>query len=318
MTFAAIKGKVFLQEPLSAHTTFRIGGPCRAWVEPRDERELKKILKLAASKKKKIFIIGMGSNILAPDKRLNGIVICLRSGYFSKLRFTGTKVIAGAGLPLEKIINLACRKGLGGIEGLTGIPGTLGGAIFMNAGYADRVADRLESVRVMDIKSGRTFALKKSREENLTEKSSRIFTESCPEKFYGGKKIKFNYRHSGLDGYIILEASFGLRKTDKKKLMEAKNRFLRAKSSNQPLASACAGCVFRNPEGALPAARYIDMLGFKGKKIGGAMVSEKHANFIINTGQAKARDVIRLARLIRKSVKTKFKIELIPEIVILN
>ena len=290
--FSGIKGRVLFEEPLSDHTTFRIGGPCRIWVEPREEGELRKILKLAASKKKKVFIIGMGSNVLPRDKGLNGIVICLRSGYFKKLRFAGTGVTAGAGVLLGNAVNLACKKGLRGIEGLAGIPGTIGGAIFMNAGYKANISDCLESVRIMDKKSGKTSVLKKG-------------------------KIKFSYRHSGLDGYIILEAAIALKKADKKKLLERRNKFLRIKKSEQPIGSASAGCVFKNPGGALSAARCIDMLGLKGKKIGGAEISSKHANFIVNSGGAKAKDVIKLMNFVKKRVKEKFSIDLKTEIQII-
>jgi len=290
--FSKINGKVLFNEPLKGHTTFRIGGPCGVWVEPRGERDLREILKLAKKRKKRTILIGAGSNILPGDAAAGGVVIHLGGKHFKKARFTGRKVKAGAGISLAYLVDLLCKKGLAGMEGLAGIPGTLGGAIFMNAGYKGNISDCLESVRVMDKKSGKTSVLKK-------------------------KKIKFNYRHSGLDGYIMLEATLALKKADKKKLLKIRNSLLRIKRSEQPMGKACAGCVFKNPANALPAARYIDMLGFKGKRIGGAKVSERHANFIINTRNAKARDVLRLMDTIKERVKSKFGVELVPEIEIL-
>lgn len=280
-------------EPLSRHTTFRIGGPCSAWVEPQNETDLKEILKLAKAKNKRIILVGKGSNILPRDSGVNAIAIHLGSRRFKRVSFSGRKVTAGAGVTLANLINAACQKGLGGMEGLSGIPGTLGGAIFMNAGYEGNISDCLEYVRVMDKKSGKTFALKKT-------------------------QIKFNYRHSNLNGYIILEAILCLKKYAKRKLLERKNILLKIKKDRQPIGQPSAGCVFKNPKGAFPAARYIDALGFKGKRIGDAMVSGKHANFIVNLKNAKFSDVSRLIAIIQKKVKSEFKVELVPEIVILQ
>jgi len=285
---------VLFDEPLKKHTTFRIGGPCGVWVEPRSERDLREILKLAKAKNKKAYLIGKGSNLLARDSGLNGIVIHLGARLFKRVFFFGHKVTAGAGVRLSNLINFTCRNGLWGIEGLAGIPGTLGGAIFMNAGYNGNISDCLESVRVMDKKSGKIFVLKK-------------------------RQLKFSYRHSSLDGYIILTATISFKKGNKEKLLEKKNELLRIKKAEQPLDSPNAGCIFKNPggTGAPAAARYIDMLGFRGKQIGGARVSKKHANFIVNSKNAKASDVLRLIGMIRKRVKSKFGVEMATEIVML-
>jgi len=315
--FSKIKGKVLFNEPLKRHTTFRIGGPCGVWAEPRSERDLREILKLAKARKKRTVLMGAGSNILPGDRAASGVVIHLGGKYFKRVHFSGRKVTAGAGISLAYLINLLCEKGLGGTEGLAGIPGTLGGAIFMNAGYRGNISDCLESVRVMSKKSGKISVLKKSRKENSAEGSLRDPAEFHQEKLHAGKKIKFSYRHSGLYGYIILEATLSLKKSDKKKLLKKRNKVLRVKKSEQPLGSMNAGCVFKNPGRALPAALYIDMLGFKGKRIGGAKVSEKHANFIINEKGAKASDVLRLMDIIKKRVKSEFGVELAPEIEIL-
>lgn len=291
-SFPKIKGRILFNEPLSRHTTFRIGGPSRAWVEPSDEGGLKKILKFAASERKKAFAIGMGSNILFGEKGFDGIVIHLGKRAFKNIKSAGRKITAGAGVPLGSLVNAACSAGLSGLEGLVGIPGTLGGAIFMNSGYRGSISDCLEEVRVMDKAGGDTRIIKR-------------------------KGIKFGYRDSGiLSDFIILGATLSLGKGDRKSLLKKKNILLDAKRNEQPLDSFSAGCVFKNPGGRLSAARYIEMSRLKGKRIGDAEISEKHANFIVNLKRAKRNDVVRLMEIVRKRVKSQFNVELEPEIII--
>ncbi len=291
LRFPKIKGKVLFNEPLFKHTTFRVGGPSGIWVEPEDETALKKILTFAKSKRKKTLIIGKGSNILAEDGGFNGIAIHL-GGRFKNITFSGTKVTAGAGAMLRRLVDLACKKGLKGMKGLVGIPGTVGGAVFMNSGYRQSISDCLREVRVMDKTSGSTRVIKR-------------------------KNFRFGYRHSNLDRYIILEAQFRLKPGKKEILLKRKKALLEIKKREQPLGSFSAGCVFRNPKGKISAARYIDMAGLKGKRIGNAEVSRTHGNFIINLKNAKAGDILRLIGFIRKRVKSEFEVDLIPEIVIL-
>ena len=287
-----IKGKILFNEPLFKHTTFRIGGPCKIWIEPQSECELRKILKFAKSKKKKIFVIGMGSNVLPRDRGFDGIVIHLGGRHFKGVHFRGLKVTAGAGVMLAYLVNLTCKKGLKGIEGLVGIPGTLGGAIFMNSGYVGKISDCLEEIKVMDKDSGNTRTIRK-------------------------KNLKFGYRQSSLDRYIILEVTLRLRRANKKLLLKRKKELLKIKKDEQPLWGFNAGCIFRNPKGKISAAQYIDMSGFKGKTIHGAKVSPRHANFIINSKNAKATDVLRLMELIKKRVKSHFNVDLTTEIKVL-
>ncbi len=289
--FPKIKGRAIFNEPLFKHTTFRVGGPSGIWVEPEDETALKKILTFAKSKRKKTLIIGKGSNILAEEGGFNGIAIHLGGG-FKNITFSGTKVTAGAGAMLSHLVDLACKKGLKGMEGLVGIPGTVGGAVFMNSGYRQKISDSLREVRVMD----------------RTDGSIRIIKR---------KNFRFGYRYSNLDRYIILEAQFRLRAGKKEILLQRKKALLEIKKREQPLGSFSAGCVFRNPKGKISAARYIDMSGLKGKRIGNAEVSRTHANFIINLKNAKAGDISRLIGFIRRRVKSEFSVDLIPEIVIL-
>ena len=290
--FPKIKGRLLFNEPLFRHTTFRIGGPCRVWAEPRNEDELKKILKFTGRGGRGLFVIGMGSNILFKEEGFNGTLVHLGADFFKKVKFAGTRVTVGAGLSLGHLINLACSEGLLGIEGLVGIPGTLGGAIFMNSGYRGNISDVLEEVRVMDRATGKVGAVKR-------------------------KDLKFGYRDSGdLCNYIILGATLRLKKHKKEALRRRKNKFLKIKKEEQPLGHFSAGCIFKNPGSKFSAARYIEMSRLKGKRIGDAMVSERHANFIVNLKEAKERDVSRLISFVRKRVKSQFDIDLTPEITI--
>ena len=287
--FPKIKGRIRFNEPLRAHTTFGIGGPCAAWIEPESENALKRILKFAAARSKKVFMIGAGSNILFRDKTFNAMVIHLGGRCFTKISFSGTKVRVGAGALLGLVVSRACKKGLSGVEGLAGIPGTMAGAIFMNSGYRQTIAHSLGEIKVMDKKSGNICTLKR-------------------------KNIKFGYRHSGLDSYIILEATLNLKRNKKSALTKKRAGLLLARKETQPLDYRSAGCVFKNPDNRIPAGLYIEMSQLKGKKIGDAMVSQKHANFIINVKNAKANDVLRLIKIVQKRVKSRFNINLVPEI----
>jgi len=284
-----IGGSVLFNERLSKHTTFRIGGPCKVWIEPKNEKELKKILKITSEKKEKILIMGLGSNMLIKDKGFNGAVINLGSKFFKKVRIKGTSVFAGAGVKLASLIERCYEKSLEGLEELVGIPSTVGGAVFMNASYMRTTSDFIKSVRVMNKNDGTIKVLKR-------------------------KDIKFEYRHSDLDVFIILEVEFSLEKANKKFLLEKKKRLLAHKRITQPIGSFSAGCIFKNPKGEISAAKYIDMLGLKGKKKGKAEISKKHANFIINRKNAKAEDVLHLMDVIKKRVKGKFGKTLIPEV----
>ncbi|MBN1353968.1 MAG: UDP-N-acetylmuramate dehydrogenase [Candidatus Omnitrophica bacterium] len=289
--FPSIKGGVLFNEPLWRHTTFRIGGPASVWTEPADWDSLREILRFAAEKRKKTVVLGGGSNVLFADSGFRGIVIHLCRGDFKKMRFSRREIISGAGVALSSLINACRRKGLTGLEGMTGVPGSLGGAIFMNAGYCGSVSDVLKRVTVMDKKSGRIFCINQ-------------------------KNIKFGYRHSNLGRYIILEAVMRLERGNIKDIESCVKNYIRLKREKQPLGCPSAGCVFKNPEGDIAAAEYIENAGLKGKKAGGAEISKKHANFIINSGNAKAKDVLRLIALVKRRVRKLYKVNLAPEIAI--
>lgn len=290
--FPEIESTALFNEPLFKHTTFRIGGPCRVWVEVANETDLKKILFFGKATRKKIFIIGTGSNVLVRDRGFKGIVMHLSGKHFTTMDFFGTRVRTGAAVLLSRLVYLVCRNGLAGLEGLAGIPGTVGGAIFMNSSYKQNISDYLEEIKVMDKFNGNIQIIKR-------------------------KNIERGYRHSNLDRYIILEATFRLISKDKKLLLKKRSEFLNIKKREQPLASFSAGCIFRNPDKRTSAARYIDMLGLKGKRIGDAKISERHANFIVNVKKAKSADVLRLITFIKKCVKSQFNVDLTPEVIII-
>jgi UDP-N-acetylmuramate dehydrogenase len=284
----SLKKKVKLAEPLSLHTTFKIGGPARYFFTPENIHDLRFILKLAKKNKLKIFVIGKGSNLLIPEKGIYGIVINLSQPYFKKIVFKGNYLKVGSGTLLPEVIRRSSLKGLSGFESLSGIPATVGGALMMNAGIPNfNISDLVEQIKVIDY-------------------NGKI-------KVFRRKKLKFSYRRSNLTKLIILEAFFKLAKTSIKDTESAIKRYLQQRRETQDLSWASAGCIFKNPRGDF-AGRLIDRCGLKGKNIGGAFISNKHANFIINKGKATSRDVLKLMEMIKEEVKKRFNINLKPEI----
>lgn len=282
------------REKLSLHTSFRIGGPAVIWAEPKDNKELKKTLILAKKESIPAFIMGGGSNVLANDKGFNGIVIHLGSPYFKKAIIRGKTVKVGAGYSMAALVMLCCNKGLSGLESLIGIPGTVGGAVFMNAGgwsspLYKNIGDYVSALKVMDY-DGNMKILKKD-------------------------DIDFGYRNSNLSRYIILEVVLTLGREARSVLVSRCSKFLNIKRQKQVLDMPSAGCVFKNPENfQFTTGQMIDMLGLKGKRMGGAEISKKHANFIVNKKNATSADVFKLIDLIKTKVMDNYKIELELEI----
>ena len=285
-----LESKVKFSEPLWQHTTFRIGAACDYFIEPKDIIELKLLIKLLKRYKISFQVLGSGSNVLVCGSRVRGAVVHLAGRYFKKISFKKCFCEVGAGCRLSKLISSASRRSLTGHEFLMGIPGTVGGALMMNAGKSSGrggIGDFVEHVKVMDRK-GRVSVIKKN-------------------------GLKFGYRKSNLRNYIILEARLRFSKGNQKEIMSRINEFISYRKSSQDCTSLSAGCIFKNP-GGKSAGRLIDLCGLKGVKLGGASVSRKHANFIINQNNAKAEDVLGLMKLARKKVKNKFGINLKPEI----
>lgn len=290
------EGEVKFREPMRNHTSLRIGGPADIFAMPQDLSSLKNMHINLRRNKIPFFPLGGGTNILVRDGGIEGAVISLRS-----LRRTGVLskdnkyayLFAEAGTLLQRIVNFSKENGYSGVEGLAGIPGTLGGAIFGNAGaFGYEMKDVLVLVEVMDIEG-------------------RI-------KKFNAEEINFGYRSSSISqNELILGAKIKLKKDEKEEVSAKVDDFLEKKREKQPLWEPSAGCVFKNPAG-LSAGKLIDEAGCKGIRIGDVEVSSIHANFFINKGEAKASDFIRLMEEVAHRVKERFGVVLEPEIKIVG
>jgi len=280
------KEKVGLNEPLSVHTTFIIGGPADLFYEAQSEEELIKAVELAGEMGIAIFILGAGSNILVGDKGFRGIIIKLSN---CELRIENGTVTTGAGLPMSTLINKCLENSLTGLEFMVGIPGTVGGAVRGNAGaWQENIGDYVNRVKILS-SNGEVIWIDK---------------DNC----------SFEYRDSRFkhNAEIILAVEFNLEKKDNQKIKE-KIMFYTSKRLGQPKEPS-AGCIFVNPK-PQSAGELIEKCGLKNSQCGGAKISEKHANFIINLGGAKAAAVVELIDLAKSKVKEKFNINLYEEIV---
>lgn len=282
--------KILCNEPLSRHTSFRIGGPAAAMVFPASEDELSVCCKILQTYALKPLILGGGTNILAPDAGLDRVVISLKSFYQDIRILPGNKIEAYAGTSLARAAVAAKDAGLSGLEFAHGIPGTVGGGIYMNAGaYGGEMKDVTISVTVMDC-------------------DGTIREVVCNEDTFG-------YRTSIFEGKdtIILKAVFQLRAGDKDEIQTVMGDLMERRRTSQPLEMPSAGSTFKRPVGGYAAA-LIDQAGLKGFRIGDAAVSEKHAGFVVNLGNASACDVLALVQEIRRIVLENSGIELCPEI----
>ncbi len=292
----AFNGRIKKNEPLKKHTSLKIGGKARYWYEPKNRSELAQFLR-ELTLEIPIFVIGSGSNILVNEGLINKIFVCLRRGDFIKAKITGCRVLVGAGLSLGGLVSLLCRKNLGGYEFLAGIPGTVGGAIAMNAGSRNDFSDSSSYKEIKDIVSYIEVLDRKGNFKKIPR-----------------SKIKFSYRKSSLKKYIIIAAEFKLFKSDISNVRKRIKNNIRLRMNSQDWAHPSAGSFFKNPSKDMPAAKLIDMCGLKGRSVGGAQVSDKHANFIINKSSAKSGDVLKLMEIIQKSVYNQFNIALKPEV----
>ncbi len=284
--------KILRNEPLKKHTSFRIGGPAEYFCVPKDIEELRAALRFAKNNCLPVAILGAGTNLLALDRGFRGLVIKLGGG-LNKISVRGRVVRAGTGILLPVLLNILSRRGLGGLEFLAGIPGTLGGAVAMNAGaWGSEIGKFTEQVKVLANDSGL--------------------------KTLDKKNMRFGYRHSVLQkgGQIAVEVVLKLRKGLPARIRKRILGILSKRKVNQPLGSPNAGSVFKNPKGKF-AGRLLEEAGLKGARVGDAQVSVKHANFIVNLGEAKARDVIKLMTRMQNAVKKKFKVKLEPELKIM-
>jgi len=265
--------------PMSSYTTYRAGGAAEAFVLPKSDEDWSFLARLAELEKVPFRVLGAGSNILVSDGGLDGITASTQR--MDELSVSGDTVKAGGGLLLDKVVEAAANAGLGGIEKLSGIPGTVGGAVYMNAGaFGQETFDALEYFEVMDA-DGHDYIIQKS-------------------------DVKYAYRKvEGLEDLIILSAGFKLVKKDAAELLETRKNILSKRVASQPLEYPSAGSVFKRPEGDF-ASRLIDAAGLRGLSVGGAKVSEKHAGFIVNFNNATSGDIYKLMGEVQKRVKEKF------------
>ncbi|MEO0137635.1 MAG: UDP-N-acetylmuramate dehydrogenase [candidate division WOR-3 bacterium] len=290
--FNGIKGlKVLENETLSAYTSFHIGGKARYLLKVYKQPALFEAMTIIKKRKLKYCVLGAGTNLLFGDKGFAGAVIKLL-GEFQRIEGQKGIFSCGSGVLIKDLIKKAMEEGYGGIEFLSGIPGTIGGAVKGNAGaFGKAIADVLLSITVLDPK----LRIKKIPRDEL----------------------KFAYRSSSIpEGYIILGADFKLRKMDKRMIAAKVSEILKIRRQRQPRGFS-AGSFFKNPL-PLSAGKLIEECGLKGLRIGGAMVSKKHANFIMNVGNARAEDVLRLMRIIKRKVKLLKGVELEPEVRIIK
>lgn len=281
--------KVLTEEPMASHTTFRIGGPADYFVLPENVEELTGVLKLCREEGMPYFILGNGSNLLVGDQGFRGVVIQLYKN-FDGIEIQGTTVKARAGAMLIRVAKEAATAGLTGLEFASGIPGTMGGAMVMNAGaYGGEMKDVVTSVLVLT-KEGEIRTLSK-------------------------EEMKFRYRGSVIEekGYIVLETVMELKEGDPAAIRSRMEELLLQRRTKQPVEYPSAGSTFKRPEGYF-AGKLIMDAGLRGYQVGGAQVSEKHCGFVINVGGATAADVVQLMKDVSEKVEKEFGVKLEPEV----
>jgi UDP-N-acetylmuramate dehydrogenase len=283
-----IKGKVLFDAPMRQFTSMKVGGSADSLFFPRNVDELKKVVRYARRKKFPLLVLGKGTNLVVRDKGVRGWIVNLTQG-MKKIRMDGEVVEVEAGLPLQRLVQFSIQKGLTGLEPFSGIPGTVGGGVAMNAGaWGAELKDVLLSVTLM-------------REDGEIVERAR-------------SRLRFSYRGLVIpSSWIVLKGRFRLKKGKKEEILERVKSYSEMRKKKQPLDYPSAGSIFKNPkEGA--AGKWIEEAGLKGFRIGQAMISERHANFIINLGRAKAEEVIRLMEFVEKKVYEERGISLEREV----
>jgi len=266
--------------PMARRTTFRAGGHAEALCEIHELGDLSRMVSFLGQEGIPYLVVGRGSNLLVQDGGIRGVVICLSGslGRMDQGTPNGSKIVAGAGLSIVDLLIGCRRRGLSGLEFLAGIPGTVGGAVAMNAGaFGEEIGAHVQELHVVDSK-GKIHVVDRSR-------------------------LTFSYRTLELEtGSVIAQAAFGLNPDSEKRIAEKISGYLKKRKASQPLEYPSAGSVFRNPPNEF-AGRLIEQAGLKGRSIGGAVVSERHANFIINKGGASASDILALIEEVREKVR---------------
>jgi len=277
------RGKVLENEPLGRYTTWRLGGPARYLVLPADVEDVVKALEMARERGLPWVVLGLGSNVLVKDGGFPGVVIRLGKG-LDRFEMKGATAIVGAGMPTPILARRTAEAGFAGVERFLGIPGTVGGGIYMNAGcHGAEFAEIVTEVTVMDAKG--------------------------KVKQISRKQISFKYRASNIDG-IVIEAKLSLGEESPAKLKELQGKLLRWRKAGTPFDQPCCGSTFKNPGGAKSAGMLIDECGLKGLVVGGIEISSMHANYFVNKGNGTAADALKLIEQVRKTVAKKTGVEM--------
>lgn len=302
MNFSKIKedldelnvGETIEDEPMYKHTTYKVGGPARIYLMVKDIDSLVKVIRYCNRHRVKHMVIGRGSNLLFSDREYEGVIISLNE-CFDKISVNGSIIKAQAGVSMIKLSYQAAKYGLSGFEFMGGIPGSIGGGIYMNAGaYKYDIASVVKSVTLLNEKH-----------EVVT---------------YSNEQMQFSYRHSICQDnrkLIVLEVEFELNAKSPEEIKQVLDKRKEKRMATQPWNMPSAGSVFRNPE-EQAAWQYIDDCGLRGYEIGGAQVSPKHSNFIVNNGYASAKDIYDLIMLVQKKVYDKFGVQLKREVGLIN
>ena len=275
-------------EPLAMHTWFQLGGPAEYFAEPTSQEELLAVIQRANEENLPIHMLGQGSNLLVRDEGVPGVVITMTDPVFHKIEVDGTSITAGAGARLGRIVTTAVHSGLAGLEELVAIPGTLGGALHGNAGTHGTDIGQWTAQATVITDNGEI--VEQDREE-----------------------LTFDYRSSSLDELVVLGARVELEQDDPVELARRMQKQWIVRKARQPLGHQSAGCIFKNPPGA-HAGEMIDAAGLKGTRIGGAVISTRHANFIIAEPECTSQDVLRLIELVRDQIEQRFEVELEQEL----
>lgn len=286
--FEGLEEIVTENHPLGPHTWYKIGGPARWYVQPRNIEELQEAARRCVESGIPVYVLGLGANLLVSDEGVNGAVIRLDADQFTRVDIKGTEVAVGAGVDMQKLIIRTIRAGLGGFEVLAGIPGTIGGGVRMNAGgkFGD-IGAMVTTVTVMTAE-GEVFQRTKD-------------------------DLVFDYRSTNISAPFILGATLQLEEDDPEALSKRMKEVWMYKRNSQPLNAKSAGCIFKNPRG-LSAGALIDQAGLKGLTVGGAEVSSVHANFLVAHPGCKAADIVKLIKLVKEKVFDRNQILLESEV----
>jgi len=287
-TKGLIKGRILFDVPMRQLTSIKVGGPADSLLFPKDVKELEKIVQFARRKRIPLMILGKGTNLVVKDKGFRGWVVCLTRGLM-KVQQQGDVVEADSGLPLQRLVQFTIQRGLTGLEPFFGIPGTVGGGLAMNAGaWGVELKDVLLSMTLM-------------------QENGEVIERSR-------QRLKFSYRRLDLPGsWVILKGRFQLKKGNKEEILERVRSYSEMRKRTQPLDASSAGSIFKNPKEG-PAGKWIEEAGLKGFRMGQAMISDRHANFIVNLGKATAEEVIHLMEMVEKKIYEEKGISLEREV----